>query len=146
MTHSTPARGYISSGEFRGKRAPQHIQNQIIKLYCDSNNFEFVLSRAEYWINGSTSCQLWAALKEGFKHIVLYSIWQLPSKDYERFKVYDYCLKHKIRLHFATEQLTAGSSEGDIEDLENIIGVQDSISREIDYDIHFETLKSMLMQ
>ena len=68
------ARGYIASGEFNGNRIPQQIQNQIVKSYCDTNNLSFVLSRAEYWINGSTDCQLWAALKEGYKHIVLYSI------------------------------------------------------------------------
>ena len=57
------ARGYIASGEFNGNRIPQHIQNQIIKSYCDAHNLGFVLSRAEYWINGGTDCQLWAALK-----------------------------------------------------------------------------------
>ena len=51
------ARGY-TSGVFNGYRTPQHVQNQIIKLYCDANDLKFVLSRAEYWINGSTRCQL----------------------------------------------------------------------------------------
>ena len=73
------ARGYIASGEFNGNRSPQHLQNQIIKAYCDQNNLEFVLSRAEYWINGSTDCQLWAVLNEEFTNIVFYSIWQLPN-------------------------------------------------------------------
>ena len=59
------ARGYIASGEFNGIRTPQHLQNQIVKSYCDVNDLKFVLSRAEYWINGSTQCQLWASLKEG---------------------------------------------------------------------------------
>ena len=53
------ARGYIASGEFNGHRIPQHIQNQIVKSYCDANELKFVLSRAEYLINGSTDCQLW---------------------------------------------------------------------------------------
>ena len=44
-----PARGYIASGEFNGNRIPQHIQNQIIKTYCDRHDMKFVLSRAEYW-------------------------------------------------------------------------------------------------
>ena len=55
------ARGYIASGEFNGNRIPQHIQNQIVKSYCDTNALKFVLSRAEYWINGSTDCQLGCA-------------------------------------------------------------------------------------
>ena len=99
------ARGYIASGEFKGNRVPQHIQNQIVKSYCDANCLEFVLSRAEYWINGSTDCQLWAALKEGFKHIVFYSIWQLPERKVAREKVYKHCIRNKITLHFAVEQL-----------------------------------------
>ena len=61
---SNRARGYIASGEFNGNRMPQHLQNQIVKSYCDANGLEFVLSRAEYWINGGTQCQLWAALQE----------------------------------------------------------------------------------
>ena len=81
------ARGYIASGEFNGQRVPQHIQNQIIKLYCDKNNLQFVLSRAEYWINGSTDCQLWAALEEGFKDIVFYSMWQMPNCENSRKKI-----------------------------------------------------------
>ena len=65
------ARGYIASGEFNGYRTPQHLQNQIIKLYCDANNLKFVLSRAEYWINGSTRCQLWALQRRFKKHRIL---------------------------------------------------------------------------
>ena len=57
------ARGYIASGVFNGQRVPQHIQNQIVKAYCDSNGLKFVLSRAEYWINGSTDCQLWGVVR-----------------------------------------------------------------------------------
>ena len=83
---NSQARGYIASGEFNGNRAPQHLQNQTIKSYCDANNLEFVLSRAEYWINGSTDCQLWAALKEGYENIVFYSIWQLPKSKNKRKK------------------------------------------------------------
>ena len=99
------ARGYIASGEFNGNRAPQHLQNQTIKSYCDANNLEFVLSRAEYWINGSTDCQLWAALKEGFSNIVFYSIWQLPNNRIKRKEIYKHCFNNKITLHFAVEQL-----------------------------------------
>ena len=36
------ARGYIASGEFNGHRIPQHIQNQIVKSYCDAKNLRFV--------------------------------------------------------------------------------------------------------
>ena len=115
------ARGYISSGIFYGNRTPQHLQNQIVKSYCDSNNLQFILSRAEYWINGSTNCQLWAALKEGFKNIVLFSLWLLPENRQERIKIYVYCLNKGIVLHFATERMYTESSESSFRELELLI-------------------------
>lgn len=115
------ARGYIASGEFNGYRTPQHLQNQIIKLYCDENNLKFVLSRAEYWINGSTQCQLWAALNEKFKHIVFYSLWQLPNDKTERLKIYQHCEEKSITLHFATERIRVNIDENSFADIETLI-------------------------
>lgn len=115
------ARGYIASGEFNGYRTPQHIQNQIVKAYCDANDLLYVLSRAEYWINGSTKCQLWAALKEGFSNIVFFSLWQLPQEEAERYKVYKHCSKNGIVLHFATERMSTDSTKDSLADLEILI-------------------------
>lgn len=115
------ARGYIASGEFNGYRTPQHLQNQIVKAYCDFNDLTFVLSRAEYWIDGNTNCQLWAALKEGFRHIVFFSIWQLPVNTNERAEIYDYCETNDITLHFATERICIKENADCIEDLEVLI-------------------------
>lgn len=115
------ARGYIASGEFNGNRMPQHLQNQIVKSYCDANDLEFVLSRAEYWIDGGTQCQLWAALQEGFKNIVFFSIWQLPNSQKDREKVYEYCKFNHIILHFATERMHANPDESPFADLELLI-------------------------
>ena len=77
------ARGYIASGEFNGIYASA-FANQIIKSYYDLNGLEYVLSRAEYWIDGGTQCQLWAALKEGFKNIVFFSLGVLTAKKIEK--------------------------------------------------------------
>ena len=115
------ARGYIASGVFNGCRAPQHLQNQIIKLYCDTNELQFVLSRAEYWINGSTRCQLWAALNEGYRHIVFFSLWQLPNEQNERCEIYAHCKKNNITLHFATERISLEGGNESFEDLEILI-------------------------
>ena len=115
------ARGYIASGSVDGNRTPQHIQNQIIKLYCDSNNLSFVLSRAEYWINGNTTCQLWAALKEGIKNIVFFSLWQMPKEAKERLEIYNYCMNHTIVLHFATERAKTNVAIDSFADLELLI-------------------------
>ena len=140
------ARGYIASGEFNGHRIPQHIQNQIVKSYCDSNNLKFVLSRAEYWINGSTDCQLWAALKEGFEHIVFYSIWQLPEKEAVREEVYKYCIENKITLHFAAEQLRSSANNESFSQFETLIKSNSLVLNEIDFSAHFEYLKKFLQQ
>ena len=115
------ARGYIASGECNGQRSPQHLQNQIIKLYCDANDLQFVLSRAEYWINGSTKCQLWAALNEEFKHIVFYSLWQLPNDKAERQKIYKHCTDNSITLHFAAERMRINIGQNSLTDIETLI-------------------------
>jgi len=126
-TSTNFARGYIASGVFNGQRAPQHIQNQIIKLYCDSNALTFVLSRAEYWMDGSTRCQLWAALEEGYNHIVFFSIWQLPKDKQERRAIYKHCKKMNITLHFATERIRTDCSSGSLADVEMLIVVEDLV-------------------
>lgn len=138
------ARGYIASGDFNGNRVPQHIQNQIIKSYCDANDLKYVLSRAEYWINGSTDCQLWAALKEGFKHIVFYSIWQLPEKEIVRKKVYEYCVENKISLHFETERMHSEASHEIFAEFEILIKSNLLISKEINHGGYLHDLRKLL--
>ena len=137
------ARGYIASGEFNGHRVPQHIQKQIVKSYCDANSLTFVLSRAEYWINGSTDCQLWAALKEGLKDIVFYSVWQLPGKEAVRKKVYEHCIKYQITLHFAAERMRSSSSHEAFSELEALMKTNLLISKQIDYNNHLQILKKL---
>ena len=138
------ARGYIASGEFNGCRTPQHIQNQVIKLYCDSNNLKFILSRAEYWINGSTQCQLWAALNEEFKNIVYYSLWQLPNRQDERHKIYQHCIKNNIVLHFATERMHVESRQDSFADIEALIQSNLLIASNRDYDNHLKLIKDLI--
>jgi len=138
------ARGYIASGEFNGYRTPQHLQNQVIKLYCDTNDLKFVLSRAEYWINGSTKCQLWAALNEDFKHIVFFSLWQLPNDKLERHKVYQHCLGNNITLHFATERMRANNDRSSFADIETLMQSNLLILEDNGYDDHFKLLQKLI--
>ena len=138
------ARGYIASGEFNGNRMPQHLQNQIVKSYCDANDLEFVLSRAEYWIDGSTQCQLWAALEEGFKNIVFFSLWQLPNKQNERKKVYEYCKLNRIILHFAVERMHVNPEESFFANLEILIQSNLVMSYSLKYHDYFAVLKKLI--
>ena len=138
------ARGYIASGEFNGNRMPQHLQNQIVKSYCDANNLEFVLSRAEYWINGGTQCQLWAALKEGFKNIVFFSLWQLPNGSKDREKVYEYCTQNSIVLHFAAERMHVNPNNSSFADLEILIQSNLVMSQSPRIHEHLAILKKLI--
>jgi len=138
------ARGYIASGEYHGNRTPQHIQNQIVKQYCDAQNLNFVLSRAEYWINGNTKCQLWAALKEGFKHIVFFSFLQLPLDEKEREEVYKYCLKNGITLHFATERISTDAGICSFADLELLMKSRLLMTTDSDSNNHLDILRELI--
>ena len=138
------ARGYIASGAFNGYRTPQHLQNQIVRAYCDLNNLTFVLSRAEYWIDGNTDCQLWAALKEGFEHIVFFSIWQLPVECHNRIKIYDYCERNKITLHFATERICIQENGDCTEDLEILIKSNLMVLQNTEYQDQLDILRKLL--
>ena len=140
------ARGYIASGEFNGHRTPQHLQNQIVKAYCDFNDLTFVLSRAEYWIDGNTNCQLWAALKEGFRHIVFFSIWQLPVNTNERAEIYDYCETNDITLHFATERICIKENADCIEDLEVLIKSNLIMLENTQYQQQLDALRKLLQK
>ena len=138
------ARGYIASGEFNGNRMPQHLQNQIVKSYCDVHGLKFVLSRAEYWINGATRCQLWAALKEGFNNIVFFSLWQLPNDRRERDEIYNFCLKNDIILHFAAERMSSGLNKSFFVDLEILIESNLMMSKTPNYSDYFDVLAKLI--
>ena len=120
------ARGYIASGPFKNNRIPQHIQNAIIKGYCDDNKMNFILSRAEYSIGKDSQCQLWAALNEGNKNVVFYSVWQLPQDIEIRHKIFRHCLTKEICLHFAVERIRIDNIDA-VADVELLIQVYDSI-------------------
>ena len=144
MNMNQMARGYIASGVFNGIRAPQHQQNQIIKQYCDVNNLRFVMSRAEYWINGSTKCQLWAALKEEYSHIVFFSVWQLPKNTSERESIYNYSIAHAKRLHFATERMEIATTKEAFNELELLIRTNLSIISQRDRENYLNILKRLI--
>ncbi len=137
------ARGYIASGEFNGNRVPQHLQNQIVKSYCDANDLEFIMSRAEYWIDGGTQCQLWAALREGFKDIVFFSLWQLSNKKEYRERVYDFCIQNHITLHFAVERMKVDSIQPCLADLEILIQSNLVMLESINFHEHLVALKEL---
>ena len=43
----------MSSRDFMGERVPQHVQNLVIRNYCNQNNYQYLLSAVEYVMDGS---------------------------------------------------------------------------------------------
>lgn len=113
-------RGYIFSRSFMGERVPQHVQNIVIRDYCSRHGFEYLLSAAEYSMDG---CHLvFEQIMEKFSDIdgiVLYSLYQLPFSDRNREKIFKKILDEKKSLHFAVEDLSVTDSLG-VERIEDI--------------------------
>ena len=119
------ARGYIASGQYREQRTPQHVQNLVIRDYCTKNNLEYILSRAEYSFSCECLSQLEACLADGYKHIVFFSIRQLPKGKRQRLDLYKKSLERAIVLHFACEGLSARDIAG-FGEVELLISIIDS--------------------
>ena len=65
-----------------GERAPQHVQNIVIKDFCVKNKFNFLLSATEYSMKNSSYIlnELVNDL-ENLYGIVAYSVFQLPENE-----------------------------------------------------------------
>tara|TARA_B100001540_G_C15814029_1_gene646084 strand:- start:435 stop:818 length:384 start_codon:yes stop_codon:yes gene_type:complete len=113
-------RGYNFSRPFMGERVPQHIQNIVIKDYCNKNNLNFLLSVTEYSIPNSYFIlnDLMNNLS-GLFGIVAYSLFQMPNNDLERIKIFNKIVKRKKKIFFACENLKLENKK-DIDELENI--------------------------
>ena len=120
-------RGYNFSRDFMGERVPQHVQNIVIRDFCQKRNLNFLLSASEYSMPNS-----FHILKDlmnnmsGIYGIVAYSLFQMPYNDVERRKIFNKILKKKKKIFFACENLEILKQE-DIDRIENIWLVKKSI-------------------
>ena len=120
-------RGYNFSRDFMGERVPQHVQNIVIRDFCQKRNLNFLLSASEYSMPNS-----FHILKDlmnnmsGIYGIVAYSLFQMPYNDVERRKIFNKILKKKKKIFFACENLEILKHE-DIDRIENIWLVKKSI-------------------
>ena len=86
-----------------GERAPQHVQNIVIRDFCKKNSLDYQLSAAEYKMKNS-----FLILKDIVSNmkkidgIVAYSLLQLPSNSFERNKILKNidCKMSRIELYF----------------------------------------------
>ena len=113
-------RGYIGSRPYFGERAPQHVQNLVIRDYCQRNKYQYLLSVTEYAMLGCYM-MLEEALREAprLSGLVLYSLFMLPARRQRRLDVYERLLGAGATLHGALEDLTV-AGRGDIRRIEDI--------------------------
>ena len=113
-------KGYIFSRPFLDERAPQHIQNIIIREFCKKEKLHYSLSAVEYAMSNSykTLYQLINYLKK-IDGIVAYSVFQLPINNVERNKILKKVIKKKKTFYFALEDLKV-SNKNDLEKIEQI--------------------------
>ena len=99
-------RGYIFSRSFEGERAPQHIQNLVIRDFCKKNDLDYRLSVSEY-IFENTHLILSQVIDEinSLDGIVAYSILQMPSDMFLRKKFISKIIQKKKIIYFALEDL-----------------------------------------
>jgi sporadic carbohydrate cluster protein (TIGR04323 family) len=106
-------RGYIFSRSFMGERVPQHIQNLVIRDYCDRHQFQYLLSATEYAMKECYSI-LEQVLNDlaAVDGVVAYSLFQLPEAGAERQRVYERVLGAGKGLYFAVEGLSMTDAVG----------------------------------
>ena len=97
-------RGYIFSRPFLGERVPQHVQNLVIRDYCNKQGLQYLLSATEYAMANSHLI-LQQVLEELSKldGIVFYSLFLLPKDEEERNRVINVVLKSNKTIYFALE-------------------------------------------
>ena len=124
-------RGYIFSRSFMNERAPQHVQNIVIRDYCEKNNFLYLLSSVEY-VMQSCHLMLQQTLNEikSIDGIVAYSLFQLPENKQQRLKVYKKILDLKKEIHFSVEGLKI-SNQDDVKKIENIWEIKQALPKSL---------------
>ena len=113
-------RGYIFSRPFLGERVPQHVQNLVIRDYCNKQGLQYLLSATEY---AMANCHL--VLQQVLEElsildgIVFYSLFLLPEEKTERDRVINSILKKGKTIYFAVEGLRM-NNKTEHERIENI--------------------------
>jgi len=114
-------RGYIGSRPYRGMRVPQHVQNLVIRDYCQRNGFIYLLSATEYAMPG---CYMMlgevAAEAPKLQGIVLYSIFMLPQRRARRLALCRRFLEAGCSIHGAVENIAIGNDD-DLERIDELL-------------------------
>jgi sporadic carbohydrate cluster protein (TIGR04323 family) len=113
-------RGYIGSRPYMGERAAQHVQNLVIRDYCQRNGLVYLLSATEYAM-ANCYVMLEEVLRElpQIEGIVMYSLFMLPERPETRASVFERVLGAGASLHGALENLSVRTTAdaGRVEDI-----------------------------
>ena len=120
MSNSPKLRGYVSSRPFFGERAPQHVQNLVIRDYCRRAGCVYLLSATEYAMPGCYMIlqQVLDELSPG-DGIAAYSLFMLPAETEHRLAVYRRVIDAGASFHAAVEGLSV-FGENDVARIEDI--------------------------
>jgi len=113
-------RGYVFARPFLGERAPQHVQNLVIRDYAARNGLSYKLSATEYAMDGC-HMMLEQVLDElpTLKGLICYSLFQLPVDASARAHIYARVRDSGAELHAALEDLAVREAAdiGRVEDI-----------------------------
>ena len=115
--------GYIASRPVGDTRAPQHIQNMVIREYCRSKGLAFKLSATEY---ATPHCYMMleklVADLPAHDGIVAYSMFMLPRRAERRRALYDVIISNGCSMLAAVEDIRLETSD-DVDRWEDILKV-----------------------
>ena len=113
-------RGYIASRRVRGERAPQHVQNLVIRDYAQRKGLDYNLSLVEYAMPGCYM-MLESALEElpTIEGLICYSLYMLPRRSAYREDIFSRVLAAGVELHAALENMSIRNWE-DVQQAEDI--------------------------
>jgi sporadic carbohydrate cluster protein (TIGR04323 family) len=120
--------GYVFSRPFMGERVPQHVQNIVIRDYCERYGFHYLLSATEYAMENChlILSQVLDDLNQ-IDGIVAYSLFQLPEVGKDRQRVYAKIMSLGKCMHFAVEGLNF-SNEGGLDSIESMWRIRKTLS------------------
>jgi len=113
-------KGYNFSRDFMGERVPQHVQNIVIKDFCNKNNLSLQLSATEYVMKDSFLIfhELISNIND-LHGVVSYSLFLMPENDGERTKIFKKIIRKKKVIYFAVENMKI-ENISDLEKINNI--------------------------
>ena len=81
------------------ERAPQHVQNIVIRYFCQKHFLHYTLSASEYKMkNCSVILESLISKIKNIDGIVVYSLFQLPENISKRNKILNKIIKEKSLL------------------------------------------------